>query len=438
MHMTPWLAFFLVTAQVALADDFEKQRQNNWHQWRGPDGNGVAALADPPIEWSETRHIRWKAPLTGRGSSSPVVWGDKIFITSAIRTERVSDSPRPERKLPQIELPPGVPELTMQPVPTNYYKFVVTAFDLTTGKQLWETMVAEQVPHRAHHSDHGYASSSPTTDGERVYASFGSMGIFCLGVEGDVKWSRDLADLEMPNDFGEVVTPVLHGDNIVVVMDHLGQSFIEVLDKRTGETRWRKDRVEVASWSTPLATEFAGRVQVIVCGSERVMSYDLKTGEVLWECGGLGKALVPAPVRYKNLVFCMTGYLGDSLQAIRLDSQGDVTGTSFVVWQADKGTPYVPSPLLYGDQLYFNRKNQAVVTSLKAETGETVIPSARLPHLAGSIYASPVAAAGKIYFFGRDGGAVVIQHGPKLQVISESKLADVFDATPASLDARSS
>ncbi len=431
MNSTSLLALVLLTVPVALADDFETQRQNNWHQWRGPDGNGVAILADPPVEWSETRHVKWKTALTGRGSSSPIVWGDKVLITSALGTERVKAAPLAERELPQIDLPEGVPPLTFQPVPKNYYKFLVTAFDRTTGKQLWETMVAEEVPHRAHHMDHGYASSSPTTDGERIYASFGSVGIFCLGMDGDVKWSRDLADLEIPNDFGEVVTPVLHGDDIVVVMDHLGQSFIEILDKRTGKTRWRKDRAEVASWATPLVTEFSGRAQVIVCGSQRVMSYDLKTGEVVWECGGLGKALIPTPVRYKNLVFCMTGYLGDSLQAIRLDSQGDITGTEYVVWRTDKGTPYVPSPALYGGQLYFNRENQPVMTSLKAETGETVIQSARLSQLTGSIYASPVAAAGKIYFFGRDGGALVIEHGPKLQVFAQNKLDDVFDATPA-------
>ena len=425
------IASLFVAAQLAHADNFEDQRVNNWHQWRGPDANGVAVIADPPLEWNETKSVKWKVELAGRGSASPVVWGDRIFLTSAIRTERVSDAPIPKREIPKIEPVEGVPELTIQPVPRNYYRFLVTAIDRKTGKQLWENVVAEEVPHRAHHRDHGYASGSPTTDGERVYVSFGSVGIYCLDIEGELKWSRDLADLEIVNDFGEAVTPALHGNHLVVVMDHLGQSFIETLDKKTGETVWKKNRVEPASWSTPLVTEFDGRTQVIVCGSHRVMSYDLGTGDTIWECGGLGKTIIPTPVRYKDLVFCMTGYLGDSLQAIRLDSHGDVTGTDQIVWQADSGTPYVPSPLLYGDQLYFNRKNQGVVTSLKADTGEALIKSTRLPHLRGSMYASPVGAAGRIYFVSRDGRTLVIKHALKFEVLANNQLDDVFDATPA-------
>ena len=421
----------LFAAHLAHADNFENQRVNNWHQWRGPDSNGVAVKADPPLEWNETKNVKWKVELSGRGSASPVVWGDKIFLTSAIRTERVSDAPVPKREIPKVEPVEGVPELSIQPVPRNYYKFLVTAIDRKTGKEIWEKVVAEEVPHRAHHRDHGYASGSPTTDGERIYVSFGSVGIYCLDIEGELKWSRDLAELEIPNDFGEAVTPVLFGDHLVVVMDHLGQSFIETLDTKTGKTVWKKNRVEMASWSTPLVTEFEGRTQVIVCGSHRVMCYDLKTGDTIWECGGLGKAIVPTPVRYKDLVFCMTGYLGDSLQAIRLNSKGDVTGTDQIVWKADEGTPYVPSPLLYDDQLYFNHKNQGILTSLKAETGEVLIKSTRLPHLRGSIYGSPVGAAGKIYFVSRDGRTLVIKHASKFEVLANNQLDDVFNASPA-------
>jgi outer membrane protein assembly factor BamB len=412
------------------ADDFENQRVNNWHQWRGPDSNGVAIRADPPLEWNENKNVKWKVELSGRGSSSPVVWGDKIFLTSAIRTSRVSDAPISNRDIPEpIE---GVPEFTVEPVPKNYYKFLVTAIDRKTGKQLLEKTVAEEVPHRAHHQDHGYASSSPTTDGEQVYVSFGSVGIFCLDCEGEVKWSRDLGDLEVPNDFGEVVTPVLYGEYLVVLMDQLGQSFIETLDRKTGETVWKKNRAEIANWSTPLVTEFEERAQVIVCGSEQVMSYDLETGDTIWKCGGLGKATIPTPVRHKNLVFCTTGYLGDSLQAIRLNSKGDVTETDQILWKIDTGTPYVPSPLLYDDQLYFNRKNQGIVTSLKAETGDTLIKPTRLPHLGGSIYASPVGAAGKIYFVSRNGNTLVIKHGTEFEVLAKNNhLDDVFDASPA-------
>jgi len=431
MKKTTVFVSLLFAVHLVHADDFEKQRLNNWHQWRGPDSNGVAIQADPPLEWNETKNVKWKAELSGNGSSSPVVWGNNIFLTSAIRTKRVSETPIPKREIPKVDLPEGVPERTFEPLPTNYHKFFVTCIDRNSGEQLWEKMVAEEIPFRAHHGDHGYASGSPTTDGERIYVSFGSVGIFCLDLEGAVKWSRDLADLEIPNDFGEVVTPVLHGDHLVVIMDHLGQSFIVTLDKKTGETVWKNNRDELANWSTPLVTEFEGRTQVIVSGSQRVMSYDLNTGETIWECGGLGKAIIPTPVRHRNLIFCMTGYLGDSLLAIRLDSQGDVTDTDQIVWRADKGTPYVPSPLLYGGQLYFNRKNSNILTSVNAETGKALIPSTRLPHVGGNIYASPVGAAGKIYFVSRNGSTLVIKNGPELEVLAKNKLDDVFDATPA-------
>ncbi len=422
------LMFLLVAAQSVTAENFEAERARNWHQWRGPDANGVASQGDPPIQWDATTNVKWKVPLQGHGSSTPIVWGDTLFVTSAVRTDRISDAPTPDRQPPEVKIE-GVPPLTIEPVPTHYHQFLVSAFERSTGKELWKKVVAEEVPHRAHHLDHGYASSSPTTDGKRLYVSFGSVGLFCLDFDGELIWKRDLGDMEVANDFGEVVTPVLYGDRLVAVMDHLGQSFIEALSTTTGKTVWKKERVELASWSTPLVAEYAGKVQVIVCGGDRVISYGLASGDTIWECGGLGKAIVASPIQVGELVYCMTGHLGDSLLAIRLDSTGDATDTKQVAWRTNKATSYVPSPIAYNEQLYFLRRSSGILSGLHAKTGKRVFGPTRLK-LDGSVYASPVASAGRLYFVARDGTTLVIRHGDHLEVLATNRLDESIDASP--------
>jgi outer membrane protein assembly factor BamB len=410
----------LISSNVR-ADDFDAARPFNWHQWRGPLANGVAPHGDPPIHWDENTNVQWKVEIPGEGNSTPVVWGDRIFVSAAIETERAVDSLPP----PAAEPPGGY----KTPRPTNYFRFVVISLDRNSGRVLWQGTGAEAIPHEGRHPTNSYASGSPTTDGRYVYASFGSRGICCFDVQGNLRWKRDLGDMITRFGWGEGTSPVIHRDRLVVNWDHEGDSFLAVLDATTGETLWKVDREEITSWSTPLVIEHQGITQLVVSATRRVTSYDLADGRIIWECGGQTVNVIPSPVVLGDVVYCMSGFQGSALYAIPLDSSGDLTDTDRPLWHHDRGTPYVPSPLLYDDLLYFTRSNSGVLSCLNAKTGEPLVEGVRLPGLS-SLYASPVGAAGRLYFVGRSGTTVVIKHQPKLEVLATNKLDDPIDASP--------
>ena len=417
------------------ADDPADALLDNWPHWRGPLANGVAPRGNPPVRWSETENVKWKVEIPGRGSSTPIVWGNQVFVLTAVETDLASDAPPVPRAVPQPAGPDGRP-LRLQPSPTHVHRFLVISIDRQSGKVRWQRTATEQVPHRGNHRDHGYASGSPTTDGHRLYASFGSRGLFCYDLNGSLQWSRDLGKMEIYADYGEAVTPVVDQDAVVVVHDQLGPSAIFALDARTGQTRWKRDRDERAGWSTPLIVEHHDTTQVITAGCNRVRSYDLATGRLVWECGGLALGVVSSPVSTGGLVFCMTAYPRAALLAVRLDASGDVTGTDKIAWQLDRDTSYVPSALVLDDTLYFTKMNTAILTALDARTGDPVIPTHRLADLPGRVYASPVAAAGRIYFTARDGTTLVVKHGDRLERLALNKLDDPIDASPAIVGAQ--
>lgn len=398
--------------------------QQNWHQWRGPLACGVAPLGNPPTEWDETKNIQWKVKIPGRSTATPIVWGAQIFLITAIKTDRkveLDPPPDPEKKTPfNIKRP------------ENYYQFVVMCVDRNTGAVRWQQTAKEEVPHEGHHPDGSFASASPMTDGKQIYVSFGSRGVYCYDLEGHQKWNRDLGKMMIFNTFGEGCSPVVHGDSVIVNWDHQGGSFIICLDAATGETRWKVDREENTSWATPLVLDHQGRTQVIVHGSKRVRSYDLKTGEVIWACGGQAMAAIPCPVSDGNLAFLMTGYMGNSCYAIPLDSVGDITDAADKVsWKRRKpGTPYVPSPMLYGELLYFTSSNNGILSCLDAHSGEPLIDRQRLQGI-DNIYASPVGAADRVYLTGRNGTTLVIKRGGELDILATNKLDDRFDASAA-------
>ncbi len=418
------LCFWVAAAAAwGASDDFPTLKLQNWHQWRGPLACGVAPVANPPTTWDESTNIKWKVKVPGKGTATPIVWGDQIFLITAIKTDR------------EVELPPPPADAPKNPFniqrPTNFHQFVVMCVDRRTGQTLWQHMAKEEVPHEGHHNDGSFASSSPTTDGSHLYVNFGSRGVYCYDLAGNQKWSRDLGKMLIFNYFGEGSSPVVHGDSVVVNWDHLGGSFITVLDAQTGETRWKVDRDENISWSTPLVLDHNGRTQVIVNGTKRVRSYDLKTGELIWECGGQVRAAIPCPVSDGHLAFAMTGYIGNALYAIPLDSTGDITDTEKIAWKRKgPGTPYVPSPLLYGDLLWFTGSNKGILSCLNAATGEPIVDRKRLEGIA-NIYASPVGAADRVYLTSREGNTVVIKRGPELEILATNKLDDRFDASPA-------
>jgi len=398
---------------------------DQWQQWRGPLANGTAPHANPPVDWSETRNVRWKREIPGEGSASPIVWGDQVFLVSAVKTDRV------------VENPPQADATAKTVPPPHIYQYVVISLDRETGQQRWRRVACEDVPHEGRHSTNSFASASPVTDGERLYVSFGSRGIYCLALDGRLLWKRDLGDMRTRYGWGEGASPAVYRGSLVVNWDHEDQSFITVLDAHTGEMLWKVARDEPTSWATPLIVEHKGRPQVIVNGTNRVRSYDLASGKILWQCGGQTVNAIPSPVAAGGVVYCMSGYRGAAAVAVSLDARGDLgdgTGDGNqrpeVVWRYFRGTPYVPSPVLVDNQLYFTGRNVAIVSCLDVRTGNPVFDERRLPGLT-NIYASPVAAQGRIYFVGRDGTTVVLEHGTDPQLLATNRLDEPIDASPA-------
>lgn len=410
----------------------------NWPQWRGPLARGVAPKASPPREWSETSNIRWKVAVPGSGSATPVIWGNRVFVLTAIQIQNpaepkpVEAKPAETTNAPAGTAPGGRPRgMSRSETPANRYEFVILCLDRQTGKTLWQKVACETTPHEGHHRDHGYASASPITDGKHVLAYFGSRGLHCYDMEGNLKWSKDFGDMRTRNGFGEGSSPALHGNTVVVNWDDESDNdFIVALNKETGEQLWRKSRSEGTGWSTPLIVEHDGKAQVIVNATAKVRSYDLKTGEEIWNCGGQTANAIPSPVTDQGVVIAMSGFRGAAIRAIKLGGTGELDGTESVLWKHDKSTPYVPSPLLVDDLLYFVSGNNGMLSCFNATDGKAHFEAERLEGVFG-IYASPVAAAGHVYVLGRDGACLVLKQGPELEIVSRNKLDDRTDASIA-------
>jgi outer membrane protein assembly factor BamB len=401
------------------------QELTDWPKWRGPTGTGANAAADPPTTWSQTENIRWKADLPGNGSSTPIVWQNKIFLLTAISVDKDGEGANSE--------PPAAGRGIRPPVPTNPYQFVVLCIDRTNGKTLWQKIAREEVPHEGHHKDHGFASSSPVTDGKLLFVNFGSRGLYCYDLDGNLKWEKNLGRMQTRNGFGEGASPALHGDTLVITWDHEGEDFIAAFDKKTGDELWRQKRDEPTSWATPLIVEHEGQAQVVTAATGRVRSYDLATGKELWHAEGLTTNAIPSPVTADGIVYLTSGYQGNKLLAIRLGSTGDLTGTAALLWNYNKRTPYVPSPLLYDNRLYFFASNTNILTCLDVNTGKPVIDGERVGALP-SVYASPIGASGRVYLMGRDGTCVVIKHADKFEPLATNRLDDPIDASPVAVD----
>jgi len=418
------IAVFTAMVTDTHAGDFAQDRFNNWHHWRGPEANGTAPKADPPLKWDANTNIKWKAPLPGRGSATPIIWGDQVFIVTAIKTDRVADT----ADLPKID--PSFRTKTKPP--KNWYRFVVLSFDRNTGKLRWQRQAAERVPHEGHHPSHSYAAGSPTTDGRYLYVSFGSFGNYCYDLAGKLQWQRDLGPLHSRLGWGEAVTPVIHRGCLLLNWDQEANSALYCLDAATGKTRWRTAREEKTSWNTPLVVAHDGRTQVVVNGTERARSYDLATGKELWQCGGMTVNAIPSPVSADGVAYCMSGYGPGQAVAVPLSSTGDLGTTGNALWRHDKGTPYVPSPLLVGERLIFTQGNDALLTILDRKTGKALVDRERLPEET-QFYASPMAAAGRIYLVNREGTTMVLRQTDRLEVLAVNRLDDPIDASPAAV-----
>ncbi len=430
----------------------------DWPQWRGPLANGVAIGATPPTEWSETKNVKWKVKIPGSGTSTPIILGDKVYLTTAVATGKkgappVLDPSLKQADAPPAPIPPGGPGGERQErrregggppggppgggggrgrglAPDEAFQFQLHCLDRATGKTLWQQTAIEQLPHEGHHQDHGYASHSPVTDGSHVYAYFGSRGLHCYTLEGKLVWSKSLGRMQTRNGFGEGSSPLLSGDAIVINWDHEGADFIVCLDKKTGAERWRKERDEPTSWATPLAVEHDGKTQIVVSATNRIRSYDLATGDQIWECGGMTTNAIPTPLTGHGMLYAISGFRGNAVLAIRLGRTGDLTDTDAIVWKYETKAPYVPSALLEGDRLWFFSQNTGILSCLDAKTGKVLVDAERVEGL-GGVYASPVIADGKIYLTGRNGEGVVLRAGPKLEILASNKLDEKFEASPA-------
>lgn len=393
---------------------------SDWPQWRGPLATGVAPRGNPPITWSESKNIRWKTPLPGRGHSSPIVWADRVYVTSAVPigkplSPRYSGRPGAHNNLPV----------------TQKRAFVVMAVDRKTGRIVWRKTVREAIPHEGGHETASLASASPVTDGTLIIAFFGSNGLYCLNTAGEIQWQKDFGKMHSKHGHGEGASPALHGDTLIVNWDHQGDSFIVALNKHTGEQIWRQPRDELTSWSTPIVVEHNGKQQIIVNGTNAIRAYDLATGRVIWSCGGLSANIVASPVSADGYAYAASSYDKKAMVAIRLPgAAGDITHSEHVVWRRRRGTPYVPSLLLYDDALYFLSHYQNVMSRLVAKTGKQPTGPYRLPAV-GNIYASPVAASGRIYITDLNGVTLVMTHEQTPRVLAVNRLDDHFSASAA-------
>ena len=431
-------AFFVCTPAAA------QDANLAWPGFRGPTNTGTSATAKPPTTWSDKENIAWKQKISGRGSSSPIVVGNRVYITAASPVNEGADAPKPPTREELIKKfdANGDGQLNraesrgarkaMQKAMMQPQKFKVLCYDRTSGDPVWEKIANEAMPHEAHHRDHGYASASPVTDGKNLFINFGSYGLYCYDLEGNLKWKRDdLGKMKTRGSFGEGSSVAVHDNMVILPWDHEGDSRIEAINIDNGETIWQTPRDEPSNWATPLVVEVDGRKQVIQSGQNYSRGYDLKTGEEIWKASGLSQRPVASPVVFGNLGIFGSARGGAVLQAIPLNQKGDVSQNG-IAWKVDRQTPDIPSMVLSENRLYFIGGNSGILSSVNAETGDPIIATQRLS--IGNIYSSPVAANGNVFVTSRDGKTVVIQDDVDFNVVATNDIGEPVDATLALVD----
>jgi len=379
---------------------------DNWGHWRGPTGNGIALNATPPTEWNATKNVKWKVEISGKGSGSPVIWNDSVFVTTAVPTGEANG------RLPNLA-------------------FKLHCYNKSTGKLLWEQTAIVATPHEDTHSTNGFASASPCTDGQHVYAHFGSRGLYCYSMDGKLVWKRnDFGSMQTRNTFGEGSSPTIEGGKIIVPWDHDGPSALYALNKLTGETIWKTSRDEPTCWATPLIAEYAGKKQIVMNGQTYARAYDLETGVELWRCSGQTERPVASAVATNDLAFVGSGHRGAYLGAFRMNGKGDLKGTDKVAWSIERDTPDIGSPILSSGRIYFYKGKSGQLSCVDAATGKPYYMASRIPGVE-STYASPVAAGGYVFLTARNGTTTVIADDNELKIISTNALGEPVDATPA-------
>lgn len=411
--------------QLSNAQSNDSKYDETWPQWRGPEATGYAPYGNPPIEWSETKNVKWKTEIPGKGHATPIVWEDKVFVTTSIQTSQKSEQMETSNNAATGR--GGPPSLQ----PESVHDFIVMAINRKDGSFLWKTTVCQERPVDGTHEMGSWASNSPVTDGEHLYAYFGSRGLYCLDFKGNVLWNRDFGQMEKKMSFGEGSSPVLYEDKIIILWDHEGDSFLYILDKNTGKDILKIPREETSSWASPVVVRINGRTQVITSATGKIRSYDLERGEIIWEGSGMTANVIPSPIVSGSMVYLMSGFRGNALMAIDLTkAKGNISGTEAIVWEYNQNTPYTPSGLLANGKLYFLRSNNGNLTCLDASDGKVNYSLEKLEGT-GTVFASPVGVQNRIYVSSQSGITYVIKQGPIFEIIAKNTLADGNFASPA-------
>ena len=398
-----------------------------WPQFRGPNSDGVADDAQLPTEWATNKNVAWATDIRGSGWSSPIVSGDRVYLTSVVSDGQTE----PPKK--------GLYFGGERPAAKDTHHWMVWCLDAETGAVRWSHAVKEAAPTTPRHLKNTYASETPVTDGERVYAYFGNSGLYCLDRDGKQVWSREWPQVKIANGWGTAASPVIHGDRLYIVNDNDEKSFVVAVDKRTGKDVWQVDRDERSNWATPYVWTNDKRTELVVPGKNRVRSYDLD-GHVLWEFGGMSSIVIPTPFSHRGLLYVSSGYVGDRnrpIFVIRPGASGDITlkpeetSNEFIAWCQRAGGPYNPSPLAYGDYLYV-LLDFGFLSCYEAATGKEVYSKQRInPEGTPAFTASPWASGNHVYCLSEDGDTFVFQAGPEFKLLGKNSLGEMCMATPA-------
>jgi outer membrane protein assembly factor BamB len=424
------LVLFIAVTGLLLLNSSASARAN-WPQWRGPAGQGISTEKNLPTSWTATKNIKWKTPIEGLGHSSPIVWGKKIFLTTALDGEVIPGrTPGVTHKMAD-----GSDFVHPDALGADRrHTFKVICIDRESGKVLWQRVAYEGPVHDSRHKRASFASSTPATDGKYVFAFFGTEGLYAYDFNGKLLWKQDLGKLGTAS-VGYGVSPILYGNLVIMQCDESGMnSFIAAFDKKSGKQVWRVPRKVDVTWSTPVLVQAGKRTELVASAAEAIISYDPLTGKELWRHKGLESNAVPTPVVSNDLVVLTSGAPNKIALAIKAGGNGDVTGTPHLVWSYNKGTAYVPSPILYGEYLYLMAGNGSL-TCLEAKTGKMVYEGARVPR-AIPFTASPVAFEDKVLITSDEGETFVVKAGPKHEIIGTNSVGEAVFASPAIADGK--
>ena len=402
-----------------------------WPQFRGPGALGTVA-DDPrlPVSWSTTENVLWKAAIPGKGWSCPVVWDERVYLTSNMRASG------------EAETPAGFYEgAVRQPIAEEEHRWLGYGINFADGKIAWETELHKGVPKVPRHRKNSYASETPVTDGRHVYFHFGDLATYCLDMAGKVQWTKEWEPVETRWGYGTASSPALDANRLYITNDNQEQSYTVALDKNTGKEIWRAERDEPTTWSTPFIWKHDQRTEIITAGRKKVRSYDLD-GKLLWEVSGMSSLSIPTPFSTGGLLYVTSGYHGSKerpIYAIRPGASGDITldpgetSNEYIAWSVPQGGPYHPSPVIY-DGLYYTLLDRGFLTCHDAKTGEEIYGKQRIEVGSGNFTSSLWAYKGRIFCLSEAGDCYVVEAGPNFKVVGKNSLGEMCMATPAIAD----